>query len=252
MLLFDAHLDISMNATEWNRDLTRPLVERCGFREDIYVRPIAYKSDQALGLRIHDLEDDFLIYVIPFGAYLESDKGIRCCISSWTRIDDTMIPPAAKINGLYVNGSLAKSEAIWRGFDEAILLTRDGHVSEGSGENIFLVRDQILYTPPLADNILDGITKATVTELATKELGVPVVERRINRSELFVADEVFLTGTAAHVTPVVELDGRPIGDGAIGPLTAGLQELYFGIVNGRDKRYIDWCTPVYSQTVETS
>ncbi len=230
-------------------EITRKLVQKSEFKQDIYVRPIAYKSDTALGLRIHDLKDDFLIYVIPFGNYLESDKGIRCCVSSWTRIDDTMVPPRAKINGLYVNGSLAKTEAIWRGFDEAIMLTRDGHVAEGSGENIFLIRNKTLITPDVSDNILEGITKDTIIELAQKELGMPVVQRRVNRSELLVADEVFMTGTAAHLTPVVSIDGRDVADGGIGPVTARLQEMYFDIVKGKDKRYIAWCTPAYSPAV---
>lgn len=222
--------------------ITLDLVEACGFHEDIYIRPLAYKASEVVGLRVHDLKDDFLIYVVPFGKYLESDKGIRCCVSSWTRIEDTMIPPGAKVTGMYVNNSLAKSEAVWRGYDEAIMLTRDGFVCEGSGENIFLVRDGKLLTPAVSDSILEGITRNTVIELAQRELGVSTVERRINRSELFVADELFLTGTAAHVTPVLEVDGRRIGTGAIGPVSARLQALYFEIVKGRDKRYLHWLT----------
>lgn len=233
-------------------DITTRLVEQCGFQEDIYIRPIAYKSSNVIGMSTHDLDDDFLIYVAPFGNYLESDAGIRCCISSWTRIDDTMIPPSAKINGVYVNGSLAKSEAISRGFDEAILLTRDGHVSEGSGENIFIVRDGKLVTPDISDNILEGITRETVIGLAADEMGVSIDERRVNRSELFVAEEVFLTGTAAHVTPVIEIDGRVIGDGTPGPITSKIQELYFNIVKGKDKRYIEWCTPANKQTATSN
>ena len=222
--------------------ITVDLVERTGFREDIYVRPLAYKSSNVVGLRVHDLQDDFLIYVVPFGNYLESDKGIRCTFSSWQRMEDLIIPPSAKITGMYVNNSLAKSEAIWRGFDEAIMLTREGYVSEGSGENVFLVRDGVLYTPAVSDHILEGLTRNTVIQVAREEFGIETVERRLLRSEFFVADECFLTGTAAHVTPVLEVEGRAIGSGGIGPITAKVQAKYFGIVRGVEDRYANWLT----------
>ena len=224
--------------------ITVDLVEQTGFREDIYIRPLAYKSSEIVGLRIHDLEDDFLIYVVPFGNYLESDKGIRCTFSSWQRMEDTIIPPSAKITGMYVNNSLAKSEAIWRGYDEAIMLTRDGYVSEGSGENAFLVKDGVLHTPIVTDQILEGLTRDTVIQVAREEFGIETVERRVLRSEFFVADECFLTGTAAHVTPVLEVEGRPIGSGGIGPVTAKLQAKYFEIVRGAEARYGHWVKPV--------
>ena len=229
--------------------ITVDLVEKTGFREDIYIRPLAYKSSDVVGLRIHDLDDDFLIYVVPFGNYLESDKGIRCTFSSWQRMEDTIIPPSAKVTGMYVNNSLAKSEAIWRGYDEAIMLTRDGYVSEGSGENVFLIRDGVLYTPTVTDHILEGLTRNTVMRVALNDLQIETVERRILRSEFFVADECFLTGTAAHVTPVLEVDGRLIGTGEIGPITARLQEKYFEIVRGVDRKYADWLTPVVEKVV---
>lgn len=229
--------------------ITVDLVEKTGFREDIYIRPLAYKSSDVVGLRIHDLDDDFLIYVVPFGNYLESDKGIRCTFSSWQRMEDTIIPPSAKVTGMYVNNSLAKSEAIWRGYDEAIMLTRDGYVSEGSGENVFLIRDGVLYTPTVTDHILEGLTRNTVMQIALNDLKIETVERRILRSEFFVADECFLTGTAAHVTPVLEVDGRLIGTGEIGPITARLQEKYFEIVRGVDRKYAGWLTPVVEKAV---
>lgn len=232
--------------------ITTDLVEACGFREDIYIRPLAYKSSDVVGLRVHDLQDEFLIYVVPFGNYLESDKGITCTFSSWLRIEDAMIPPSAKVTGMYVNNSLAKSEAVWRGYDEAIMLTRDGYISEGSGENIFLIQDNVLYTPPVTDHILEGLTRNTVMELARKELGLTVVERRIPKSDVFVTDEFFMTGTAAHVTPVLSVDGRNVGDGAIGPVTARLQELYFDIVKGKKKQYAGWLTPMYEKVVGTA
>jgi branched-chain amino acid aminotransferase len=223
-------------------DLTVKLVEMCGYTEDIYIRPIAYKSSEVIGVRMHNLEDDFLVFVYPFGPYLDIEKGIRCMTSSWRRVEDVGIPARAKVNGLYVNSALAKTEAQENGYDEAIMLDMDGHVSEGSGENIFIVVDGRLYTPPSTDNILMGITRETVARLAADELGIETVERSIDRSELYVADECFMTGTAAHVTAVVEVDHRPIGEGRTGPITAQLQKLYFDVVRGKNSKYARWCT----------
>ncbi len=225
-------------------EITKDLVARNGFREDIYIRPIAYKASEAIGVKLHGLEDDLAIFVTPLGPYLEGDAGIRACTSSWRRIDDTMIPARAKVTGLYVNSALAKTEANENGFDEAILLTSDGHVSEGSGENIFLVMKGKLVTPAVTDNILVGITRDTVIRLAADELGIETVERSVDRSELYIADEVFMTGTAAHVTPVVEIDRRPVGDGRVGPITRRLMDLYFAVIRGQNPKYLSWCTPV--------
>jgi branched-chain amino acid aminotransferase len=228
------------------RQLTVKLVEMCRFEEDVYVRPLAYKSAERLGVRLHDVEDDFLCFVIPWGPYLDVDKA-RCGVSSWRRPDDNVIPPNAKITGLYANNALAKSEAIENGFDEAIMLTPDGHVSEGSGENIFLVLDGKLVTPASYNNILLGITRDTVIKLAQNELGLETIERPVDRSELYIAEECFLTGTAAHITPVAEIDHRKIGSGEIGEITKRLQKLYFEIIRGNNPKYLDWCTPVYKR-----
>jgi branched-chain amino acid aminotransferase len=227
--------------------LTTKLVEMCGYREDVYVRPLAYKSSEVLGVRLHDLEDDFLVFVAPFGPYLDIEKGARCCTSSWRRVEDTSIPARAKITGIYANSALAKTEAHLNGFDEAIMLDERGHVSEGSGENIFIVEGDRLVTPPPSSNILVGITRETVMALARQELGMETVERDIDRSELYVTEECFMTGTAAHVTPVVELDHRPIGDGKMGPVTKRLVQLYFDVITGRNPKYASWCTPCYSR-----
>jgi branched-chain amino acid aminotransferase len=162
-----------------------------------------------------------------------------------------MIPARGKTTGIYVNSALAKTEANERGFDEAILLTHDGHVSEGSGENIFLVLEGKLVTPPSSDNILMGITRDTVMQLARKELGVETVERSVDRSELYIAEEAFFTGTAAHVSPIIEVDGRPVGDGGIGKLAKELQRLYFEVIKGKNPKYLDWCTSAYSKAVKT-
>ncbi len=225
--------------------ITIELVAKCGLQEDIYVRPIAYKSSESLGVRLHDLEDDFSAFIIPWGPYLP-DK-VRCGISSWRRPADNVIPPQAKITGLYINNALAKTEAIENGFDEAIMLTPDGHVSEGSGENIFLVIDGKLVTPASDSSILMGVTRDTVIKLAQNELGIETIERQIDRDELYVAEECFLTGTAAHITPVTEVDRRQIGSGEVGEITKRLQQLYFEVIVGNNPKYLDWCTAVYQK-----
>ena len=223
-------------------NITVELVERCGFSEDLYIRPLAYKSaEKVANLKLQDLESDFCLLAVPFGSYLGTDI-LRCCTSSWRRVDDPMIPARFKISGIYVNSILAKTEATLAGFDEAIILNQDGHVCEGSGENLFLVSDGKIYTPPIEDNVLPGITRDTVMQLAQSELGLEVLETRIDRSQIYISDECFLTGTAAHLTPVVEVDNRKINDGTVGPISAKLQKMYFDIVVGRDPKYIHWCT----------
>ncbi|MGA2671264.1 MAG: branched-chain amino acid transaminase [Dehalococcoidia bacterium] len=211
--------------------LTGELVERSGYQEDVYIRPLAYKSSETVGVRLHNLEDDFLIVVTTLPPYLDTENGVRSCVSSWRRVDDTMIPPRGKICGIYVNSALAKTEAWENGFDEAILLTQDGHVSEGSGENIFLISGGKLITPPSSDNILMGITRDTV---------IDTIERQVDRSELYVAEECFFTGTAANIAPILEIDHRPIGTGEIGKTTAKLQKLFAAVMLGRNPKYSDW------------
>jgi len=237
------HIDLPQSAEELI-DICARVVERCGFREDIYIRPIAYKSGEVIGPRLHDVDDDYLMFVLPFGNYLDLDSGIRCQTSTWRRVPDTSIPARAKVTGLYVNSALAKTEAMQNGFEEAIMLNDDGHVSEGSGENVVIVRHGRLITPERSDNILEGITLASVMELARKELGLEVIERTIDRSELYVADECFLTGTAAHLSPVIEVDRRAIGEGGIGPITRRLQALFFDCLRGRNDAYAHWVTAV--------
>ena len=226
--------------------ITIELLQKCGFREDIYVRPLAYKSSEALGVRLHNLEDDFLVFPIPWGPYLDVDKA-RCAVSSWHRPADNTIPPQVKVTGIYVNNALAKTEAIDNGYDEAIMLSPDGHISEGSGENIFLMIDGKLVTPASYNNILMGITRNTVIELAQEELRLETIERPIDRSELYTADECFLTGTAAHLTPVAEIDQRQIGNGEVGEITKKLQTIYADVIKGNNPKYLKWCTPVYKK-----
>jgi len=225
---------------------TVELVRKCAFQEDVYIRPVAYTSSHALGVRLHGLEHDFFMFVIPWGPYLDVEKA-RCCVSSWHRPEDNVIPPQIKAAGIYINNALAKTEAVNAGFDEAIMLSPDGHISEGSGENIFLVIDGKLVTPASYNNILIGITRNTVIELAEKELGIETFHRAIDRSEIYTADECFMTGTAAHVTPVSEVDNRVIGNGEIGKITAELQKLYVRVIRGEYPKYMHWCTPVYGK-----
>ena len=230
-------------------DITVELVERNGHSQDIYIRPLVYKSAELVAnLKLQELESDFTLITVPFGNYLGSDL-LHCCTSSWRRVDDPMIPARLKICGIYVNSILAKTEATLAGFDEAIILNQDGHVCEGSGENLFVISNGQIITPSLEDNVLPGITRDTVMELAETELGLKVQERSIDRSELYLADEVFLTGTAAHLTPVVELDHRLIADGKAGPVSSKLQKMYFDIVVGRNEKYRHWCTPASPRLV---
>jgi branched-chain amino acid aminotransferase len=224
--------------------LTVELLRREGFREDVYIRPIAYKSSEEIGVRLHNLESALALFATPFKAYLP-EGGIRAMVSSWRRVEDNAVPARAKITGAYVNSALAKTEAYLSGFDEAIVLTEDGHVAEGSAENIFLLRDGVLITPSVTANILEGITRDTVITLA-RDLGIPVLERPVDRTELYVAEEVFLCGTAAGLSPVVEIDHRRIGTGKPGPIFRQLSALYERIVRGKEEKYRAWCTPVYS------
>lgn len=224
--------------------ITKKLISLCGYKEDVYVRPLAYKSSEMIGTRLHDLDSDFCAVAFPYGRHLASER-CRAGVSSWRRINGNVGIPAGKISGQYFNSAYAKTEAVLNGFDEAILLNEAGYVAEACTENIFLVREGRLVTPAVSENILPGITRRSVIEIAEKELGLEVVERRVERNELYIADECFLTGTAAHVNPVVEIDHRPVGDGEIGPVTKQLQVLYQDIIRGRNKAYMHWLTPVY-------
>jgi branched-chain amino acid aminotransferase len=223
--------------------LTVETVKRSGYRENVYIRPVVYKSSETIGVRLHNLEDDFFIIVTTLPPYLGAEKGVRCRTSSWCRINDTMVP-RGKISGAYVNGALAKTEACEGGFDEAILLTHDGYVAEGSGENIFLASKGNLITPDCLSNILVGITRDTVIRLAKDELGIETIERRVSRSELYLADECFFTGTAANIAPIVEIDYRPVNKGEIGKITTELQKIFAPVILGRNPKYPDWYTLV--------
>lgn len=226
-------------------EAAREILRRNRFEQDCFLRPNVFKAGEEIGVRLTGVRDSVTIHALPFGTYIDVDRGLRCIVSSWRRISDQSLPARAKISGSYVNSALAKSEALDAGFDEAIVLGDNGHVSEGSAENLFIIRDGVAYTPPVTDDILEGITRGCVIELLRNELGIQVVERSIDRTELYVSDEILLCGTAAQVTPVVEIDRRQVGNGEIGEVARSLQASYFAAVKGDNPKYVNWLTPVY-------
>ena len=226
-------------------NITIDLIKASEYKEDIYIRPLAYKSEEKVAnLKLHELDSSFALMIVPFGNYIDNEKPIRCQTSSWRRPHDSMMPTGVKLSGLYTTSILAKTEAIMAGFDEAILLNFDGSVSEGSGENLFMLRDGNLVTPSETENCLLGITRDCVFEIASNEFGMEIKSRKIHRSEIYLADEVFLTGTAAHITSVGQLDNRNISSGNIGEFTKKMQDKYFKIVKGDEQKYIKWCTEI--------
>ncbi len=237
-------MQLSLDADQMS-DLTIELLRREGYREDVYIRPLAYKANEVIGVRLHNLNDEFAVFAVPFGKYIEQQEGAKVCFSSWRRNDDNAIPPRGKVTGAYVNSALIKSEAMLNGFDEAIVLNADGHVSEGSAENFFIVRGGKLVTPPVTANILEGITRQAIIDLARVELGLETVERQIDRSEVYIADEAFFCGTGVEVTPIGSVDHIRLGNGGVGPITRKISDLYFKLVHGDEPKYRTWLTPVY-------
>jgi branched-chain amino acid aminotransferase len=224
--------------------ITIELMRRNGFHTNVYVRPLAYKSAERVGVSLDD-QNAFAVIALPFGEYLHSDKGLHAGVSSWRRIEDNAIPARAKICGAYVNSALASDDARRNGFDEAILLNESGHVAEGATCNIFMVRKGKLITPPVNENALEGITRDSVMELAQRELGLNVMERPIDRSELYICDELFFTGTAVGIAPIVRVDHRPVKDGITGAITKEIQQLYFEATRGHLHAYRNWLMPIY-------
>jgi len=227
-------------------ELTRLIVEtvrRNGFREDVYIRPSFYKSTAAIGVRLHDLDNQLYIVAVPFGNYIDTQSGVRVMTSTWRRNADDALPARGKIVGGYVNMAFQKTEAELNGFDEAIVLTADGHVNEASAANIFVIRDGVALTPPVSDDLLEGVTRKALIEILGNE-GIPVEVRSIDRSELYVADEVFMCGTGVQVSPVIEVDHRPVGSGEVGPIGRLVRDRYFDAVRGRLPEYAHWLTPI--------
>lgn len=227
--------------------LTVELIRTDGYQCDVYIRPLAYKADESIGVRLHDLIDEFSIVVVPFSRYVSNDTNAHVTISSWRRVDDNVIPARGKIAGAYANSAFIKTDALRAGFDEALVLTQEGHISEGSAENICMLRDGVLITPAITENILEGITRRTVIDLARQELGLQVQERPIDRTEVYLCDELFLTGTAAQITAVTRVDHRPVGTGQMGPVTSRLRQLFHDVVRGQVASYSHWLTPVYEK-----
>jgi branched-chain amino acid aminotransferase len=227
--------------------ITIELLRTEGYRCDVYIRPLAYKADEIIGVRLHNLIDEFAIVALPFNRYVANDTNAHVTISSWRRVDDNVIPARGKIAGAYANSAFIKTDAQRAGFDEALVLTNEGHISEGSAENVFMVRDGVLITPSITENILEGITRRTVLELAQKELGLPVQERPIDRTEVYLCDELFMSGTAAQITAITRVDHRQIGSGQMGPITERLRELFIEVVRGNVPQYRAWNTAVYPE-----
>ncbi|MBN1147795.1 MAG: branched-chain amino acid transaminase [Anaerolineales bacterium] len=232
--------------TQATIDLLRAEGHRC----NIYIRPLAYKADEVIGVKLHGLHDEISIISIPFERYVANDTNAHVTFSSWRRVDDNMIPARGKISGSYANSAFIKTDAVLSGFDEALVLNQDGHISEGSAMNIFMVRDGVVVTPPVTDNILEGITRRSVVELLREEVGIPVIERQIDRTEVYLCDEFFMTGTAAQVTAVTRVDHRPLGSGEMGPITTKLRRVFEQVVYGRHPGYRDWNMPVYTEVVQ--
>jgi len=226
-------------------DITVELLRKEGYRQDTYIRPVAYKSSEIVGVRLHDLSDGFTIFAIPFGRYIDNEEGAHVCVSSWRRVDDNASPARAKITGAYINSAFAKTDAVLAGYDEALVLTDTGHISEGSAENFFMVRNGDLITPPVTSNILEGITRDTIIELAREEMGLRTLQRSIDRSEIYICEEAFLVGTGVQVAAITRVEHRPLGDGTIGPVVSRLRDLYFDVVRGKNPKYRHWLTPVY-------
>ncbi len=227
--------------------ITIDLLRRDGYKQDIYIRPIAYKADETIGVRLHNLHDEFAIAALPFERYIQNDTSAHVTFSSWRRVDDNMIPARGKISGAYVNSAFIKTDAVLSGYDEALVLTQDGHVSEGSAMNVFIVKDGVLITPPVTDNILEGIIRRSVIELAQTELKLSVVERSIDRTEVYLCDELFLTGSAAQIVAITQIDHRPIGKGKMGEITAQLRLLFDDAIRARLPGYTKWNTAVYDK-----
>jgi len=225
-------------------ELTLDLLRTDNWQQDIYMRPTFYKADLGIGVKLHDLKDEFCMFVMAFDKYVKNDTNAHVTVSSWRRIDDNVIPARAKVAGAYANSALIKTDANRSGFDEALVLDNNGHVSEGSAMNFFMLRDGVLVTPPITDNILEGITRRSVIELARNELGLTIAERSVDRTELFIAEEMFMTGTAAQIIAVTKVDHRPVGAGVMGPITTRLRNLYEDVLRGKNKKYEHWTVAV--------
>jgi branched-chain amino acid aminotransferase len=236
-------MDIGKTAEEL-ASILKQLIRTANYRENIYVRPLIYKSTEMIGVKLHGVEDQISIVALPFGSYVDKEEGLHVCFSAWQRVNDNSIPARAKIAGAYANSALIKSDAILSGFDEALVLTQDGHLSESSAANVLMVRNGKLVTPPATDDVLEGITLKSVLQLA-RDLGIEVEQRKIDRTEVYIADEMMMCGTGMQLAAVTRVEHRNIGTGQMGEMTRTLRNLYFDVVSGRVPKYRDWLDPVY-------
>ena len=232
------HLNLTVGVDQLI-DVTAELCRRNNHREDVYIRPLVFNNHETMSPTLSSDPAELAIYTLPLRDYLDTSKGVTACVSSWRRVTDNMIPARAKPTAAYLNSALARHEAKTNGYDEAIFLTQDGYVSEGSAEHIFIVRNGKLVTPTSQEDNLDGITRRTICEIAA-DLDLQVVERRISRTELYIAQEAFLCGTGAEVTPLTEIDRRPLGDGKPGPVTLRVKNHYAKVVRGEVPKYAAW------------
>ncbi|MGB6770402.1 MAG: branched-chain amino acid transaminase [Candidatus Dormiibacterota bacterium] len=224
-------------------EIVLELLARNDYQEDAYIRPILYKAGHTITVKLAGIPTDFCCYTLPLGDYLDIRKGLHLMTSSWRRIDDNAIPARAKPIGAYLNAALAADEARVRGYDEALMLTGDGHVSEASSANIFMVQDGVLITPPVTEDLLVGVTRDCIISMVGK-LGRDLEVRRLDRSELLCADEAFLCGTGVQIAPITSIDDREVGPGRLGPVTKELQDWYLQIVRGQVDDFPSWRTVV--------
>jgi len=237
-------IEVKYSADELVNVITE-LLRAEGWRENCYIRPLAYKASELIGVRLHNLEDEVTIFSLPFGRYIQNEEGAHVCFSAWRRVEDNAIPARGKIVGAYANSALIKTDAALSGYDEAIVLNEDGHISEMSAANFFMIRDGVAITPPKQSNVLEGIVRRSLIQLLREEMGVEVVERDIDRTEVYVADEAFMCGTGVQVAAITKVEHRSIGTGSIGPITDRLRNLFFDVVSGRVDKYRNWLMPVY-------
>lgn len=226
------------------------LLQAEGFQEDCYVRPLVYKDQNLIGVRLNDIPGSFTMFGLPFGGYVDNEEGTRVAVSSWRRINDNSIPARGKFTGAYINSAFIKTEALLNGFDEALVLDSSGHISEGSAENVFIIRDGVAITPPVNADILEGITRRSLIHLLREEIGLEVEERPIDRTEFYIASEAFFCGTGVQVAAITEVDRRPVGNGQMGPIVSEVRDLFFDVVRGKVDKYMDWCQPIYAAKPE--
>ena len=240
-------MELPYSATQLVDHLTE-LMRKEGHKQDCYIRPLAFFCDEIIGVRLHNLHTELSIVAIPFGSYGTNEDSQHVTVSSWRRVDDNIIPARGKIAAAYVNSAFVKTDANRAGFDEALVLNQDGHLSEGSAANVFLYRNGVWATPAITDNILEGITRRSIIHFMREDLKWEVVERTIDRTEVYLADEMFFAGTGVQIAAITKVDHRNVGTGKMGPQTGELKHFFMDVVHGRNAKYRSWCHPIYEKT----